>query len=69
MAKRKFGKQDIQTVLKQFADASYQEHGSYSFAAGYFESMLASILVDSPRCKQIETLQIVQESTRKTRLA
>ena len=56
MAKRKFDKRDIQSVLRAFADATYQEHGSHSYAAGYFESMLASILVDSPRCKQIEAM-------------
>ena len=60
MAKRKFDKRDIQSVLKGFVDATYQEHGSHSFAAGYFESMLASILADSPRCKQVEAMNILR---------
>ena len=60
MAKRKFEKRDIQSVLKGFVDATYQEHGSHSFAAGYFESMLASILADSPRCKQVEAMNILR---------
>lgn len=60
MAKRKFEKRDIQSVLKGFVDATYQEHGSHSFAAGYFESMLASILADSPRCKQVEAMNTLR---------
>ena len=60
MAKRKFDKRDIQSVLKGFVDATYQEYGSHSFAAGYFESMLASILADSPRCKQVEAMNILR---------
>ena len=60
MAKRKFEKRDIQSVLKGFVDATYQEHASHSFAAGYFESMLASILADSPRCKQVEAMNILR---------
>ena len=65
MAKRKFDKRDIQSVLKGFVDATYQEHGSHSFAAGYFESMLASILADSPRCKQVEAMDSKQTLQRK----
>ena len=59
MAKRKFEKQEIKFVLASFSSATYQEHGSHSFAAGYFESLIASILVDSPRHKQLEIMMQV----------
>ena len=59
MTKRKFEKQEIKSVLESFSAATYQEHGSHSFAAGYFESLIASILVDSPRHKQLEIMMQV----------
>ena len=68
MAKRKFDKRDIQSVLKGFVDATYQEHGSHSFAAGYFESLIASILVDVPRHKQMEVMMQVSEHARKAKI-
>ena len=61
MAKRKFGKDEIKFVLASFSAATYQEHGSHSFAAGYFESLIASILVDSPRHKQIEIMMQIAD--------
>ena len=59
MAKRKFEKHEIKSVLEWFSAATYQEHGSHSFAAGYFESLIASILVDVPRHKQMEVMMQV----------
>ena len=68
MAKRKFEKHEIKSVLEWFSAATYQEHGSHSFAAGYFESLIASILVDVPRHKQMEVLMQVSEHARKAKI-
>jgi hypothetical protein len=65
MAKRKFEKHEIKSALTSFVGATYQEHGSHSFAAGYLESLIASILVDMPRHKQVEVLTQLYDHARK----
>lgn len=69
MAKRKFVKADIVTVLKSFADRTYEQCGSHSYAAGYYESMLASVLAEMPRNKQVECLKQLQSTNYSTTVA
>lgn len=65
MAKRKFVKSDIVSVLKSFSDRTYEQALSHSFAAGYLESMLANAIADMPRHKQIECLNSLQSANYK----
>jgi hypothetical protein len=65
MAKRKFVKSDIVSVLKSFSNRTYEQALSHSFAAGYLESMLASAIVDMPRHKQLECLKSLQNANYK----
>jgi hypothetical protein len=69
MAKRKFVKADIVTVLKAFADRTYEQCGSHSYAAGYYEAMLAGVLAEMPRNKQIECLKQLQTTNYITQAA
>ena len=62
MAKRRFVKRDIMGVLKSFSNRTYEQALSHSFAAGYFESMLANVLADLPRHKQVECLALLQSA-------
>lgn len=62
MAKRRFVKTDIASVLKSFADRTYEQAASHSYAAGYFESMLATVIADLPRHKQVECLALLQSA-------
>ena len=65
MAKRKFVKSDIVSVLKSFSDRTYEQALSHSFAAGYLESMLANAIADMPRHKQLECLKSLQSANYK----
>ena len=66
MAKRRFVKTDIMGVLKSFSNRTYEQASSHSFAAGYFESMLANVLADLPRHKQVECLALLQSANYNT---
>jgi len=65
MAKRKLEKDEIKSALTSFIGATYQEFNSHSYATGYLESLLASILVDMPRHKQVEVLTQLYDHARK----
>jgi|GEM_PF-4698693 len=66
MAKRRFVKTDIMGVLKSFSDRTYEQALSHSYAAGYFESMLANVIADLPRHKQVECLALLQSANYNT---
>ena len=66
MAKRRFVKTDIMGVLKSFSNRTYEQALSHSYAAGYFESMLANVLADLPRHKQVECLALLQSANYST---
>ena len=65
MAKRKFVKSDIVSVLKSFSNRTYEQALSHSFATGFLESMLASAIVDMPRHNQLECLKSLQNANYK----
>ena len=69
MAKRRFVKTDIASVLKSFANRTYEQALSHSYAAGYFESMLANVIADLPRHKQVECLALLQSANYSTQAA
>ena len=58
---------EIKAALKSMADASYQEFGTYSYASGYYESMLASLIEDLPVTRQKSILS--QIATTKARFS
>ena len=62
MAKRRFVKTDIMGVVQSFSNRTYEQASSHSFAAGYFESMLATVIADLPRHKQVECLALLQSA-------
>jgi len=64
MAKRRFVKTDIAGVLKSFSERTYEQVLSHSYAAGYFESMLATVIADLPRNRQLECLKQLQSHMR-----
>jgi len=66
MAKRRFVKTDIASVLKSFSNRTYEHALSHSYAAGYFESMLANVIADLPRHKQVECLALLQSANYST---
>jgi hypothetical protein len=66
MAKRRFVKTDIASVLKSFANRTYDQCGSFNYAAGIYESMLANVIADLPRHKQVECLALLQSANYNT---
>lgn len=62
MTKRKFTANDIRTIANEFSKRSFEQSGSYSYAAGYLESMLVTALADAPRRTQVECLALLQSA-------
>ena len=60
----KFTHSEIMNTLKQASDASYKKYGSYSYAAGMFESSLATLVADLPRHKQAEFIRHMEAMTK-----
>lgn len=48
---------EIMTTLKQVSEVTYDKYNSHSYAAGVFESSLASLVADLPRHKQAEFIR------------
>jgi hypothetical protein len=69
MAKRRFVKTDIAGVLKSFANRTYDQCGSFNYAAGVYESMLANVIAELPRHKQMECLALLQSANYSTQAA
>lgn len=63
MPKEKFSRDEIQAEVKLFNQAVYKRFGNHSYAAGYFESKIATILAMLPRHKQAEILVSLRQST------
>ena len=53
----KFTYSEIMTTLKQASEVTYNKYGSHSYAAGMYESSLASLVADLPRHKQAEFIR------------
>lgn len=53
---------DILAVTNDFADLSYKDKGSFSFACGTFQSILASLVADLPKHKQTEFLKTMEHA-------
>jgi hypothetical protein len=62
MNKRKFVARDIQTIVNEFSKRTYEQSGSYSYAAGYLESMIIGLIADAPRRTQVECLALLQSA-------
>lgn len=60
--KRKFVARDIQTIVNEFSKRTFEQAGSYSYSAGYLESMIVSLIADAPRRKQLECLISLQSA-------
>ena len=60
MTKRKFVARDIKTIVNEFSTRTFEQSGSYSYSAGYLESMIIGLLADAPRSKQVECLALLQ---------
>ena len=48
---------EISEVLREFADVTHKEFGSYSYAAGYLGSVLKSLIMDLPVKKRKTVLE------------
>ena len=58
----KMTRNQIDGILNGFVTSVQAKHGTnggLGFAAGFFQSQLASLLVDLPAAKQMEVIQIL----------
>ena len=60
--KRKFVVRDIRTIVTEFSKRTCEQSGSYSYPAGYLESMVINLIADAPRHKQVECLALLQSA-------
>jgi hypothetical protein len=57
---------DIAASINDFADLSYKDKGSFSYACGTFQSMLATLVADLPKHKQAEFLKTLEHAKDRT---
>jgi hypothetical protein len=55
----------VRKVVKEFSDASYANYGSYSYAAGYLESLLVRAMLDISKKDREAILKDSTEQTNK----
>jgi hypothetical protein len=56
-------------TVKAFADAAYENYGSHAYAAGYLESMVATIIMKLPKAARKELRQELETAALKQREA
>lgn len=52
----------VSTELRWTSQVSMQTKGSYAYATGLYESILASLVVDLPKHKQMEVIRSLQSA-------
>ena len=58
----KLNTSDILAATNDFANLSYKDMGSFSYACGTFQSMLATIVSEQPKHKQMEFLKTLEQA-------
>jgi hypothetical protein len=53
---------DIAAELRDTSQVSMQTKGSYSYATGYYESIIAGLVADLPKHKQMEVIRGLQSA-------
>jgi hypothetical protein len=53
---------DVAAELRETSQVSLQTKGSYAYATGMYESILASLVVDLPKHKQLEVIRSLQSA-------
>ena len=53
---------DVASELRETSQVSMQTKGSYAYATGLYESILASLVVDLPKHKQMEVIRGLQSA-------
>jgi hypothetical protein len=61
MAKAKFTRDEINQTLVAFSTATYEINQNHSFAAGWYEALLAQVVSELPRAQQAIILQSLSE--------
>jgi len=61
----KVTREQINTALKAMAQATYNEFGSYSYAAGYYEALLVQLIASQPVASQLDILDSLARTTEK----
>ena len=51
---------EVSATLNDYANLTYQDRGSFSYACGTFQSMLSSLVAELPKHKQAEFLQTLE---------
>jgi len=58
---------EFKEVLRKFTDASYKNHGSYAYAAGYLESMAVQMLAFLNKREQKGFIDSMKDVAKKQR--
>jgi hypothetical protein len=56
---------DIAASLNDFANMSYEDKGSFSYACGTFQSMLSGLVAELPKHKQAEFMKTLEQAMKR----
>jgi hypothetical protein len=58
---------ETQTAINEFTDASFSRYGSYGYATGYLQVMLARVIDQLPRAERADLRSQLLKATANTR--
>lgn len=63
MAKQKLSYDEINVQINEFIDANRAKYGDHAYSAGFLQSQLTLVMLDLPRVKQMEIMEVLRRAT------
>lgn len=60
---------EIMTELRTTSAATYEKYDSHSYACGMYEAMIASMVLDLPKHKQLEVIRSLKAAQERMKIA
>lgn len=60
---RKMTREQVELVVHRFAKQATGKHGDYAYTAGYFQSLVASLIAKLPAAEQEHQIKILLTSS------
>ncbi|CAB4130051.1 hypothetical protein UFOVP116_245 [uncultured Caudovirales phage] len=55
---------DFKHTVKKLTEASHARYGDYAYSAGFYESMIADMLVELPKARRDAYLEMLQTTSK-----
>lgn len=62
--KQTLSRDEFSYTVKQLSKASHARYGSYAYSTGFYESMIADMLVDLPKARREHYVKSLQTTSK-----